>query len=373
MVNELLTKPLRVGVIGLGFAGETHLKSYLQLPNIEAVALAGLEEDKLAQLGATYKVPHLYRDYEDLLARDDLDIISVCTPNYLHAPIAIAALEAGRHVLCEKPLARSGSEAAAIVDAATKAQRVLHVAFNHRQRGDVLTLKRYIDAGSMGQIYHAKASWMRRSGIPSMGSWFTNKDMAGGGPLIDLGVHVLDLALYLLDEPKVTTVSAATYAEIGPRGLGGSATANKQIVGGGFEVEDLATAFLRLANGATLLLEASWATYSSAGDDFGVTLYGTEGGAEIKVKNYGWEDTLRIYIDVADVPAEVHPRIGKGEGHLAVVRDFIAAIRSGDWAAHNGSAGLRRAQIIDACYASALQGREVNLAEASRAAAEGGA
>lgn len=354
---------LRVGVVGLGFAGETHLKSYLQLPNIEAVALAGLEEPKLRQLGATYGVPNLYPHWEELVARDDLDIVSVCTPNFLHAPIAIAALKSGKHVLCEKPLARTSAEAGAIVQAAREAGRVLHVAFNHRQRGDVQTLKRYLDSGSLGRIYHAKASWMRRSGIPGMGSWFTSKDMAGGGPLIDLGVHVLDLALYLLEEPEVLTVSAATYAEMGPHGRGGSITAAKQIVGATYEVEDLATAFLRLKGGTTLLLEASWATYGSAGDDFGVTLYGTEGGAEIKVKNYTWEDTLRIYTDVADVPAEVHPRLTKGEGHLAVVRDFIDAIRGRDWAAHVGVEGLRRTQIIDACYASALENREVTLGQ----------
>lgn len=365
MQTESSTQPLRVGVVGLGFAGETHLKSYLQIPNVQAVALAGLEEDKLAWLGETYNVPHLYRHYEDLLARDDLDVVSVCVPNYLHAPIAIAALEAGRHVLCEKPLARTAAEAEAIVQAAKRANRVLHVAFNHRQRGDVQTLKRYIDAGNLGRIYHAKATWMRRRGIPGLGSWFTNKEMAGGGPLIDLGVHVLDLALFLLGEPEVTTVSAETYAELGPRGRGGWLGSDKLVVGSEYEVEDMATAFLRVANGATLLLEASWATHSSAGDDFGVTLYGTEGGAEIKVKNYNWQDTLRIFTDVADMPAEVHPQLTKGEGHLAVVRDFVAAIRSGNWAQHIGTEGLHRARIIEACYTSALQHREVVLADAA--------
>jgi predicted dehydrogenase len=363
MSNGRVDGPLRVGVVGLGFAGETHLKSYLQIPGVEAVALAGLEEDKLARLGETYKVPHLYRDYQDIIARDDIDIVSVCTPNYLHAPIAIAAFERGKHVLCEKPLARTSAEAHAIVQAAIKANRVLHVAFNHRMRGDVQVLRRYIEAGSLGRLYHAKASWMRRSGIPGMGSWFTSKEMAGGGPLIDLGVHVLDLALYLLDEPEVVSVSAATYAELGPHGRGGWVGSDKMRTGSIYEVEDLATAFLRLKNGGTILLEASWATYSSAGDDFGVTLFGSDGGAEIKVRNYNWEDTLRIFTDVADVPAEVHPRLKKGEGHLAVVRDFIDAIRSGEWEAHNGSGGLYRTQIIDACYASAQRGREVELDE----------
>lgn len=361
MSNALQNQPLRVGVIGLGYAGETHTKSYLQIPNVEVVALAGLEAEKLAQLGATYKIPHLYPDYQSLVARDDLDIVSVCVPNYLHAPITLAALERGKHVLCEKPLARSGDEAETMVQAALKANRVLEVAFNHRERGDVQVLKRYIDTGKLGRIYHAKASWMRRRGIPGIGSWFTSKEMAGGGPLIDLGVHVLDLALFLLGEPDVVSVSAATYAELGPQGRGGSAGSNKMAVGSAYEVEDLATAFVRLAQGTTLLLEASWATHGSAGDDFGVTLYGTEGGAEIRVKNYNWEDTLRIYTDVADAPAEVHPRLTQGEGHLAVVRQFIDTIRSGDWSAHTGTEGLTRTRVIDACYTSALQGREVVL------------
>jgi predicted dehydrogenase len=364
---EQRRQPLRVGVVGLGWAGETHVQSYLQVPDVEVVALAGLEGNRLSSLGAIYNVPHLYEDYHELVARDDLDAISVCVPNYLHAPIAIAALKSGKHVLCEKPLARTGAEAEEIVQAAVDARRVLQVAFNHRYRSDVQVLKQYLETSGLGQVYHVKASWMRRNGIPTVGSWFTNKEMAGGGPLIDLGVHVLDLALYLLDEPQVMTVSAATYAELGPRGRGGRRTGSvKMMVGSGFEVEDLATAFLRLANGATLLLEASWAIYGSAGDDFGVTLFGTEGGAEIKVKNYSWEDTLRIYTDVAGMPAEVHPRLTQGEGHLAVVRNFVEAIRSGDWSAHIGREGLRRTRIIDACYTSALEGREVVLDDAAK-------
>lgn len=351
--------PIRVGVIGLGFGGETHLKAYRRLPNVEIVALAGLEEDKLAALGAAQQVPNLYRHYEELLARDDIDAVSVCVPNFLHAPVAIAAFERGMHVLCEKPLARTSAEAETMVRAAIKANRVLKVVFNHRVRGDIQVLKQAIDEGKIGDIYYAKASWMRRHGIPGAGTWFVSKEMAGGGPLIDLGVHVLDMALYLLGEPEVLSVNAATYNQIGRSGRGVDKNANKSGAGNVFEVEDLATAFLRLANGGTLLLESSWATHSSAGDDFGVTLYGTEGGADIQVKNYSWEDTLRIYTDVANVPAEIRPRLRKGEGHQAVIREFIETITEGNWAAHVGYEGLRRTRIIDSCYASALQGREV--------------
>ncbi len=364
MTTDWATKPLRVGIVGLGWTGWTHLKSYQQLPNVEVVALAGFEADRLAQYGREFAVPNLYRDYQDLLARDDLDAVSVCTPNQLHAPVAIAALQGGRHVVCEKPLARSGAEATTMVAAAHQADRVLHTVFNHRARGDVEALKRYIDEGGLGRIYHAKSSWMRRNGIPTLGSWFTNKEMAGGGPLIDLGVHMLDLALYLTGEPEIATVSAATYAELGPRGRGGRADAfgPKHGSGSNYEVEDLATAFLRATDNTTIALEASWAVYGSAGDDFGVTLFGTEGGAEIRVVNYSWEDTLRIYVDVAGRPAEVRPQVTRGDGHLAVIRQFVATIRSGNWTGHHGEDGLRRAQIIEACYASAQAGREVIIA-----------
>ena len=275
-----------MGVVGLGWAGETHLKSYLRLPNVEAVALAGLEETRLRELGQRYGVPNLHRDYVDLVTRGDLDAISICAPNHLHAPVAIAALESGKHVLCEKPLARTGAEAEEIVRTARETGRVVHIAFTQRERGDVQVLKRHILNGNLGRIYHVKATWMRRNGIPGMGSWFTNKEMAGGGPLIDLGVHMIDMALFLMDEPEIESVSCATYAELGPQGRGGRGD-GKTIVGDAYEVEDLATAFIRLSGGATLNLEAGWAAYRESSDDFGLTLYGTDGGAEMRVRNYG--------------------------------------------------------------------------------------
>jgi predicted dehydrogenase len=355
-------RKLRAGVVGLGWAGGRHLDGYAALPDVEIVALAGLEEDRLKELGGRFGIPNLYSDYQDLMARDDIDVVSVCTPNHLHAPITIAALESGKHVLCEKPLARDAGEAEAMVKAAVEGNKVLHVAFNHRQRGDVQVLRRFLEQDQLGRIYHVKATWMRRSGIPGMGSWFTSRHMAGGGPLIDLGVHVLDLALFLLDEPEVVSVSAATYAELGPRGRGFSGT-KRMSVGSAYEVEDLATAFLRLGDGSTVNLEASWAVYGGANDDFGVTLFGTNGGAEIKVREYNWQDTLRIYTDAAGVPAVLSPEVGQGEGHIAVVRNFVAAVQAEKVDHGPALAGLRRVRIIDACYHSAVEGRELPVTQ----------
>ena len=158
-------------------------------------------------------------------------------------------------------------------------------------------------------------------------------------------------------------MSCATYAELGPRGRGGRGDFGLMQGDKPYEVEDLATAFLRLSGGATLNLEAGWAAYRESSDDFGVTLYGTDGGAEMKVKNYGTSDTVRIYTDVAGVPAVVAPEIAPREGHYAVVKRFIQTIWDGAWEGQHGEDGLDRARIIDACYASALQNREVSMQE----------
>jgi predicted dehydrogenase len=363
-VNSPVNPPsstLRVGVVGLGWAGQQHLNAYLALPGVEVVGLSDANPARLGEIADQHGIAGRFTDWRDLIAGAGIDAISVATPTFLHQPVAIGALEAGLHVLSEKPLARTGDEAQAMSDAAVKAGRVLHTAFNHRRRGDVQVLKRYVDEGRLGRVYYAKAHWLRRSGIPGLRSWFTNKEMAGGGPLLDIGVHVLDMALYLLGEPRVASVSATTYAEFGPRGRGAS-NSQKMQVDTAYEVEDLASAFLRLEGGRTLTLETSWAGYSGTGDSFGVALFGAEGGGVIEVANYRPDDTLRIYTDIAGAPAEIKPELPPPGLHAAVVADFVAAVRSGDWTEHTSADGLARARIIDACYASAAAGHEVPVA-----------
>ncbi|GAB4431658.1 MAG: Gfo/Idh/MocA family oxidoreductase [Chloroflexi bacterium OHK40] len=359
----MTTPRLRVGVIGAGI-GAMHLKGYAHNPDVEIVALAGLDDERVRRAAAEFHVPKTYRHYEELLADERIEAVSVCLPNFLHAPVAIAALEAGKHVLVEKPLARNTAEGRAMAAAAAASGKVLMIAFNRRFRQDVLWLKRHIASGALGEIYYAKAFWMRRSGIPRLGSWFVNKAQAGGGPLVDLGVHVLDMALYLLGEPRVRAVSASTYAVFGPRGLKGwEGRVAYGDVGFTFDVEDLATAMIRLEGGATLHLEASWATHSSAADDFGVTLYGSEGGAELFVHNYATQNTLRLFTDLDGVPADTAVFLNSAEERLGIIDRFVDAVLGRGPADPGVAEGLQRTAVLEACYASAAAGRELPLDE----------
>ena len=356
---------VRVGVIGCG-AGIFHLEGYSADPRVKIVALAGLDTDRCEMLAKRFAVPQVYREYQELLAQDDIDAVSIAVPNFLHKPVAIAALEAGKHVLIEKPLARHTDEGREMVEAAKRTGKILAVSFQRRTRHDVEIVRDQISSGALGRVYYSRAFWMRRSGIPGLGSWFTSKEAAGGGPLIDLGVHVLDMALYCLGNPKVTTVSAATYAEIGPQGRGnwvGRRTSQSATDPVTYEVEDLATAFLRFEDGGTLLLEASWAAYTEMDDDFGVQFYGSNGGARIFSKKYADVDTLNLYAGIGDTTMDSHPRLVSRPGHEQIIRGFVSGILDGTPVTPDGEEGLDRVRLIDAIYRSAGLGREVTIAE----------
>ena len=193
---------LKVGVVGLGYAGTTHMKAFSKHPNTKLVAIAGKELDRLPLLAAEFGATKTATDWEDLVADPELDIISIATPNSLHHPIAVAALAAGKHVFCEKPLAITSQQASEMVQAAKDNKRILEVAFNYRRREDIGMVKQLVDSGELGRVYHSRVSWKRRSGIPGLTSWFTSAKLAGGGAAIDLGPHLIDSLLHMLGEPR---------------------------------------------------------------------------------------------------------------------------------------------------------------------------
>lgn len=353
---------VRVGIIGCGI-GLVHAEGYAKDPRVRIEAIAGLEEDRCRTIATRFDIPHIYREYQELLANPEIDAVSIAVPNILHMPVTLAALEAGKHVLVEKPLCRNAEEGARMVEAAATSGKVLGVSFQRRTRHDVELVRQAVANGELGRIYHAKCWWMRRQGIPGLGSWFTSKEAAGGGPLIDLGVHVIDMAMHVMGNPKVHAVSGATYAEIGPTGRGGwPGTGRFRLTDDQrFEVEDLATAFVRLADGATLTVDTSWAAFTEKKDDFGIQLFGSLGGARIESVEYSQTDTLRFFKDCGNTTMDCAPRVIATESHANITRDFVDAIVNGTPMSPSGQEGLERVRLIDAIYASAEQGKEIIL------------
>ncbi len=358
-----MASELRAAVIGLGWAGQQHLKAYLALPRTTVTAIADPDPVLLGRIQQEYGIEQAFTDYREMLEWGEIDVVSVGTPNFAHAEPTIDALDHGMHVLVEKPLARTYAEGLRMVQAAERNDRVMQVMFNQRFRPDVQVVKRFIDDGGLGDVYHAKSRWLRRSGIPGRGrKWFVSKELSGGGPLIDLGVHMLDMALYAMGEPKVEAVSGASYNTLGQRFV--TDMYGEDAV---YEVEDFATAFIRVEGGRTLALEASWATYRENGDFINLMLYGDRGGAEMSTRNYQSQGAVRFYVDSGGVPAEVAPEVpasGSGiPGHQQATAIFIERVLGGEYAQHRGREGLLRTWIIDAIYHSASEGREIRLAE----------
>jgi predicted dehydrogenase len=354
-----MTEKIKAAVIGVGI-GLAHAKGYLACPDAELVAVCDADPVRLRERGDQMGIPRemQFTDYHDVLQLPELDAVSIGLPNFLHAPVAVAAFEAGKHVLCEKPLATSKEEAQRMVRAAEENGRTLMVCFNYRFRDDARWLLSMRDAGRLGDIYFARAGWMRNSGIPGFGGWFTNKSLSGGGPLIDLGVHILDLTLWLMGYPKPVSVCGAAFSVFGPQGRKASGAKRGP---GGFDVEDLAAGFVRFANGAALQIETSWASHTKPGrDDYFVNLYGTEGGSELYVANYTDRDTLTFYTEECGQPVMMKPAIvNRAAGHELAVKHFVHAIQNNLPVESTGEQGLTLMKIIDALYESSMTGHEV--------------
>lgn len=357
-----MTDIVNAAVIGVGI-GSFHIEGYLATPNARLVAVCDANPMALAQAQQKFNIADGYTDYKEMLARDDIHAVSVALPNDLHAPVAIDALKAGKHVLCEKPLAINGDAAQSIVDAAAESGRKLMICFNYRYRPDARWLKLLIDEGKMGDLYFSKAGWIRNSGIPGLGGWFTTKSRSGGGPLIDLGVHVLDLSMWLRDYPKVKSVSGVTFAQFGPKGqkLFHSRIAP---VGAKFDVEDLAAALIRFEDGTALQLEVAWASHTKANrDDYFVTLYGSEGGSDLYVANYTNVDTVVFHSDTGKEMTDSRPTISfrNLSAHGMAIEHFVDCILNDKEPDASGEQGLALMRLIDAIYLSAKEGREVTL------------
>jgi predicted dehydrogenase len=344
-------KQFRVGVIGLGM-GEGHIRGYQSHPRAKVVAIADVDPNRLRDVGDRYNIPVRYDSAETMLRRERLDVVSVATPNKFHNPLTIAALKSGAHVLCEKPMALNAREAREMLAAAKKARRRIMINFSYRFTAAAQALKQHVDTGVLGDVYFARTVWLRKRGIPGLGGWFGIKAMSGGGPLIDLGVHRIDLALWLMGYPKPVWVMGSTYDRL-VKPLARKASAK-------FDVEDLAVGLVKFANGATLEVEASWTSHIGEGELMETRLLGTKGGLVQRNVGGGYDFEGRLYLDrggrieeVATKP--VQHRLG---GPMAY---FIECLATGKPHIATGEEGATVMQVLDAIYASAAKGAPVRI------------
>ena len=333
-------KILRIGLVGVGAAAQVnHIPALRKIEDLELVALCDRDHDKVTRVAQKFQVPRSYTRFEELLSDDEVQAIDICTPNFLHAPMAMAALEAGKHVLCERPLARSAEEAAAMVKAAKKNDRILMCAVQHRFREDAQLLRKFVEKGDLGELFLAKAGWLRQRTEWDSDEWRRQRRDAGGGVVLDLGFQMLDQALWIIGGPKVESVTASVHRRT--RG----------------EVEDSATAFLRLAGGATLSLELTWGLLMER--DFAyLNLFGTGGAALL--------NPLRIHKGMHGTLVNVTPTMPTPGNQFkqaveAQVAHFADSLRKGVQPMGSAEEILPVMELMDAIYRSAEQGKEVRL------------
>lgn len=341
-------RKIRVGVAGLSM-GRHHVERFSRDRRCKVAAVCDLDEEKLRAVGERYGIAARFSDFGAMISDGNLDAVVVALPNRLHAPISIKALSAGLHVYCEKPMAMNAREGERMKAAAERAGKNLMIGFNQRFSPVPWTVKRKIDRGELGHIYFGRTVWHRQRGLPGFGGWFSQKEQSGGGPLIDIGVHRLDLALWLMGYPAPVSVSGATYCEIACR------RAEKE--GKAFNVEDLACGMVKFDNGAALVVEASWAL-NIHDTHLKTVLCGTKGGltyahyrrdglnlAEVHKEKRGQVVTQEISDPVSRVPTV------QGEFLSSIVRER-APLASAEQ-------GIKVMQILDGIYKSARTGREV--------------
>ena len=361
-----MAKKIRAAVIGAGI-GKYHIQGYQKHCAADVVAICDVNEAAAKAAAASFCIPEVYTDYKKMLAQADIDCVSICVPNKLHMPLALDCLAAGKNVLSEKPLARTAAEGQKMVDAAAKAKKLLMIQFNNRYRPEARILKQYATDGTLGDIYFARAGWVRRNGIPGWGGWFTQKETAGGGPIIDLGVHMLDLTMWLMGNPEPATVLASAYSVFGPKmeALGPWGSPNKK---GKFDVEDLGCAMIKFKGGQTIMLEAGWAGRLKREHVYS-TLMGTAAGASLE-RVFSVDgvddssiDTCELYTQENGVPVnrslivEPDPFMGR----LNAVGHFVDCLTGDAECISPGTDGLRIMKILDAAYKSAQTGKAVNI------------
>lgn len=354
MPDSKKSKKLRVAFIGAGGIAGTHMRCYADMDDVEMVAMADISEKSMARWSEQYHISNCFADYKQMLRKIKPDAVSVCTPNGLHAPAAIAAVGAGAHVIVEKPLAMNAREGQRMLDAAKKARRKLVIGFQQRFDPKSQFLKKAVDAGQMGQILFGRVQALRRRGIPNWGV-FGRKELQGGGPLIDIGVHVLEVTHYVMGSPKPVAASGGAYTYLGNK----KSDILSQWPNWDYKtytVEDLAVGQIRFENGAVLHIESSFAAHIEK-NVWNFSLMGEKGGAS-------WDPPMISHDEyghmVNTVPGWL-PQSNFENCFKAKIRNFVDHVLYDAPTLAPAEHGLMVQKMLDGIYESAEKGREVRI------------
>ena len=346
---------MKLAIIGAGVIAQTRHVSAFQANGVEIAAIYDRRAEKAHALADPLGAK-AYTDYDELLRESDVDAVSICTRTDLHCPMAVAAAEAGKNIFLEKPMAMNAAEAKQIVEAVERNKVVFMLGMLNRFRTEsqILTARR--ERGEMGEIYHVDARWIRRRGIPA-NPWFTQKALSGGGPAIDIGVHTIDLAWYLMGCPEPVSVSAMTHHRLGKVYAKGMEHYGSTVpISGEMDTEDSAVAFMRFADKKSMTLTVSWAI-NGPDEDFNLKIYGTKEGATL--------NPFVIYGMDKGYCLETRPIFTRddawAEGFEHEIGHFVQCVRDGRTPITSAQNCYTVARIIEALYESDRTGREILL------------
>lgn len=345
----------RIGIIGCGgIARATHIPNYKKIPSVEIVACADIKEDMAKKTAKEFEIKSYYTDYEELLEKETLDGVSVCTPNVLHKSPAISSMKHGFHVLVEKPMAGNLRDAREMYDASKKYNRMLLVGYQTRFSPDIVALKNILESHALGEVYYSRAIHLRKWGIPASPT-FLDKALSGGGPLLDIGCYSIDSIMHILGYPKPKSVVGVTYTKFGKN----REFARKGSWGGpwkvdNFGVEDNAFAFIRYADGSSMSFEVNWASFVKE-DGMNLTFFGTKGGAQLR--------PLEMYKDIAGARVKITPQdeFPKVDIYEKRISAFVKFLRKGKALLCPAIEGLKDQAVLEAIYQSSELGREVPI------------
>ena len=355
----------KIGIIGAGGMLQYHAPGF-QAGGGEIVAICDMNQEAAQKAAKTYGAKHVFADTQKMLDElSDLDAISIITPNRTHKPLAIQALNAGKHVFCEKPPALNAAEVAEMKLAAETAGKTLMFNFNNRARPESYAMRSYLESGQIGQINSAQAKWIRRTGIPGFGGWFTNRTQSGGGPLIDL-LHMIDLALFYMDYPEPSHVLAQTFDDFiqdkgfkGPWGI-------PDVADGVTDVESSAHGFVTFQSGQVLSFQVSWAEMNKR-EEVSVTFQGTQAGGMVR-RLFGRdgidataEDDCELYFQEhgRSVNRSIVVEECEDMGRIRSAQNFALSLEGEEAPLNTPNQALALMKIIDATYQSAKTGQPV--------------